>query len=284
MYKYLNEFGLQQNCRTKHFCNVLKPLKQKFSGRNRRTRATAPTHPGEPTAHRSAQARPQKPRNSSPPPHCCGHGRHEGGQECHLDAPGARPIDRLTFPRALVSRLYNHPWPCRGKACVLQTGETSLYISSVTADAVSSHSHRLPKQQKHKRGDLCPHPFILHNGRRDFNRARTPSCTTKKPCYITTPYQHHPLHHANSITPESTRPHRPYLIPSRTVAGTLCHALSALYHAVPCYCESCAPPASNLPSFVNVPTPSPHTSPIFDLVAVSNRSQRVSHLLGFTLE
>ena len=37
-------------------------MEKKISERNRRTRATAPTHPDEPTAHRSAQARPQKPR------------------------------------------------------------------------------------------------------------------------------------------------------------------------------------------------------------------------------
>ena len=43
--------------------------KRPFSGRNRRTRATAPTHADEPTAHRTAPARPQKPRNSSQPPH-----------------------------------------------------------------------------------------------------------------------------------------------------------------------------------------------------------------------
>ena len=42
-------------------------LKKNFSGRNRRTRATAPTRPDEPTAHRSAQARPQKPRTQQPP-------------------------------------------------------------------------------------------------------------------------------------------------------------------------------------------------------------------------
>ena len=42
---------------------------KKLLWRNRRTRARAPTHPDEPTARRSALARPQKPRNRSQPPH-----------------------------------------------------------------------------------------------------------------------------------------------------------------------------------------------------------------------
>ena len=45
---------------------VVLPL-GKISGRNRHTRATAPTHPDEPTAHRSTQARPQKPRTQQLP-------------------------------------------------------------------------------------------------------------------------------------------------------------------------------------------------------------------------
>jgi hypothetical protein len=49
-------------------CAAGNPVVNDFSGRNRRTRATAPTRPDEPTAHRSAQA--PMPTSQKPRPWC----------------------------------------------------------------------------------------------------------------------------------------------------------------------------------------------------------------------